>query len=96
MYLVARVAKGFGAGSPLLLANKYGIIVQSFLDSLTPEEKLLIDHHLLNRTIEAENEAIERQKEEGERNRKMPGVTRMVSASERSEQLKEMRKHERQ
>jgi hypothetical protein len=74
MYLVARVAKGFGAGSPLLLASEYGLIAKSFLDSLQPEEKIFIDHHLLNRLIEAENEAQDEAMEKGRQDCEHPGM----------------------
>ncbi len=90
MYLVGRVAKGFGC-SPLMLASEYGLIAPSFLDGLLPEEKILADNHLLNRLIEAENEAHEKAREEAKERTRLPGVTRMVSAAERSEQLREMR-----
>ena len=86
---MARNAKGFGAGSPLLLANKYGIVTDEYLAGMHPLERLLTDHHLLNRVIEAENEAQKKSMKESEYSRK--GVKRMVSAAERSEQLKEMR-----
>jgi len=86
---VARTAKGFGAGSPLLLANKYGIVTDDYLAGMRPLERLLTDHHLLNRVIEAENEAQKKAMKESEYSKK--GVKRMVSAAERSEQLKEMR-----
>lgn len=86
---MARVAKGFGAGSPLLLANKYGIVTDDYLAGMHPLERLLTDHHLLNRVIEAENEGQKKAMKESEYSKK--GVKRMVSAAERSEQLKEMR-----
>ena len=86
---MARVAKGFGAGSPLLLANKYGIVTDEHLAGMHPLERLLTDHHLLNRVIEAENEGHKRAMKENEYSKK--GVKRMVSAAERSEQLREMR-----
>ena len=89
LYLVARNAKGFGAGSPLLLANKYGIVTDEYLAGMHPLERLLTDHHLLNRVIEAENEGQKKAMKESEYSKK--GVKRMVSAAERSEQLKEMR-----
>ena len=86
---MARNAKGFGAGSPLLLANKYGIVTDEYLAGMHPLERLLTDHHLLNRVIEAENEGQKKAMKESEYTKK--GVKRMVSAAERSEQLKEMR-----
>ena len=86
---MARNAKGFGAGSPLLLANRYGIVSDEYLAGMHPLERLLTDHHLLNRVIEAENEAHKRAMKESEYSKK--GVKRMVSAAERSEQLREMR-----
>ena len=86
---MARNAKGFGAGSPLLLANKYGIVTDEYLAGMHPLERLLADHHLLNRVIEAENEGQKKAMKESEYSKK--GVKRMVSAAERSEQLREMR-----
>ena len=86
---MARNAKGFGAGSPLLLANKYGIVTDEYLAGMHPLERLLTDHHLLNRVIEAENEGQKKAMKESECSKR--GVKRMVSAAERSEQLKEMR-----
>lgn len=86
---MARNAKGFGAGSPLLLANRYGIVTDEYLAGMHPLERLLTDHHLLNRVIEAENEGQKKAAKENEYSKR--GVKRMVSAAERSEQLKEMR-----
>ena len=85
------MARGFGAGSPLLLASEYGLIDKTFFESLTPTDKIFIDHALLNRIIEAENEAQRAAHEEASQKSKMPGLKRIVSAKERSEQLREMK-----
>lgn len=85
------MARGFGAGSPLLLATEYGFIDSTFFNSLSPTDKIFIDHTLLNRVIEAENEAQRKAIEESKENSKHPGIVRKVSAAERSEQLREMR-----
>ena len=85
------MARAYGAGSPLKLASEYGLIVPSFLEGLRPEEKILADNHLLNRLIDAENEAHQKARDEAKQNREMPGVSRMVSPEERSEQLRQMR-----
>ena len=73
------MAKGFGAGSPLLLANRYGRISDTFLDSLSPDEKILIDNHLLNRLIESENDAMKRAREDAKDRAEHPGMERYDS-----------------
>jgi hypothetical protein len=83
------VAKEFGAGSPMHLARQYGLLRPDFC--LSAEETILADNHLLNRLIEAENKARAEAIEKRDLQKRMPGVTRMVSAPERSEQLKRMR-----
>lgn len=90
MLLFGRVAKAFGK-TPLQLAHEYGFACDKFYDGLSPYGKIGIDHHVLNRLIQEENEARKQQMEDADRQKRMPGVTRLVSASERSEQLKEMR-----
>lgn len=84
------MAREFGK-TPLQLAHEYGLACDKFYDGLSPYERIGIDHHILNRLISEENEARKQQMEDADRQKRMPGVTRMVSASERSEQLKEMR-----
>lgn len=91
MLLVGRVGKAFGK-TPLQQALEYGRITSTFLASLSPDQKILIDHHILNRLIEADNDAQEKATKEAEEKRKNPGVKRMVSVEERSEQLRQMRK----
>jgi len=76
------------------LAHEYGFVCDKFYDGLSPETKIMTDHHILNCLITEENEANQRQREEAERERRMPGVKRMVTASERSEQLAAMRRGE--
>ncbi len=84
------MAREFGK-TPLQLAHEDGLACDKFYDGLSPYERIGIDHHILNRLISEENEARKQQMEDADRQKRMPGVTRMVSASERSEQLKEMR-----
>jgi hypothetical protein len=59
MYLIGRIAKAFGK-TPLQLASEYGVFDPSFLDGLSPYDRVFIDHHILNRLITAENEAQEK------------------------------------
>lgn len=73
---MARAAKGFGAGSPILLANDYGLIRA---DHFSPTEKILIDNQLLNRLIEAENEAYDKAKGSREADVSMPGLEKRLS-----------------
>lgn len=80
MHLVARVAKGFGAGSPLLLANRYGLFRPDF--SLSPEEMILGDNHLLNELIKAENEAQKEAMKKSKEKRDHPGVERFGNEDE--------------
>lgn len=76
----------------MFLARQYGLLDPSFFDSLTPLELFLADNTILNSVIGLENDLQERASEERKDNKnQMPGVTRMVSAEERSEQLKRMR-----
>jgi len=70
------VAKACGAGSPLLLANKYGLLDKTFFKSLSPVEKVFIDHYILNRLIEAENEAQKKSLEKGKDRSQHPGMER--------------------
>ena len=73
---MARIAKAYGAGSPLLLANKYGRVSDSFLSSLSADQKILIDSHLLNLLITAENEAQKEAIEKSKQDREHPGMER--------------------
>jgi hypothetical protein len=73
------VAKGFGAGRPLRLALEYGFICDSFLESLTPEEKILIDNQILNDLIKQENDANEKASKEAKEKSEHPGMERYES-----------------
>jgi hypothetical protein len=85
------VAKGFGAGSPILLANRYGLLDPHFFDSLHPIEKALIDNEILNRLIETDNEAIERQRKDSEDKRNLPGLERRLTIEEALERQRQNR-----
>jgi hypothetical protein len=76
------VAKGFGAGSPLFLASKYNFICDSFLDSLSPEEKILIDNQVLNDLIGAENDAQEKASKKAKEKSDHPGMERYEDPDE--------------
>jgi hypothetical protein len=93
--MIGRIAREFGK-TPLQLASEYGRASPAFLASLSPDKKILIDHEILNRLIQADNESQKKAMEEHKREQKMPGVKRMVSAEERSEQLREMRGEKRE
>lgn len=73
----------------MILARQYNLFPG--LDDASPIKLLLIDYEILGRVIAEENEAQKKYREESERNRRMPGVTRFVSAAERSEQLAAIR-----
>ena len=59
--------------------EEYGYFSQDFWDSLTPEEKILGDHHILNELIRADNEAQEQASKKAEEDRKHPGMERFKS-----------------
>jgi hypothetical protein len=90
MRIVGRVAREFGAGSPMFLARQYGLLDSSFFESLEPFQLVLADNVILNNLIEFDNEAQKMEEDAQKERDRMPGVTRMVSASERSAQLKAM------
>ena len=92
MLIVGRLAKEFGEWPPLRVADEvYHYFPEGYLDQFTPEQLILGDLLIRNRLIAADNEAQEQAQKDAESKKKMPGVTRMVSAQERSEQLKAMR-----
>lgn len=88
---MGRIAKGFGAGSPILLANSYGLINPEYFNLLTPIEKILHDNHVLNRLIDGENEAYENQRKEAEEKRSMPGLKQRLSMEELIERQREQK-----
>lgn len=59
--------------------EEYGFFTQSFFDGLSPEQKILADHHILNELIKADNEAQERASKKSEEDRKHPGMERFAS-----------------
>lgn len=91
MFLAGRVARGLGSGSPLLYAKAIGFITEEYFYSLDPALRIIADHHIMNRIIEAENKYSKEQLEKDKREKDLPGVARFVTASERSEQLRQMR-----
>lgn len=66
---------------PLFVKNK-----------LTNKNRFVLDIGCLSEHNRRENERIEKEEKERKQKENMPGVTRMVSAEERSAQLKAMRK----
>lgn len=89
---MGRVARETGAGSPLLLARRYNLITQDFLDSLQPIEIVLSDSEIINSVIGWENDLQEAAtKAHDKENAKPKGLVRYVSTEERSEQLRKMR-----
>jgi hypothetical protein len=62
-----------------MLALDYGLLDQKYFQSLTPTEKIFIDHHILNRLIEAENEAQKKSLEKAKDRRQHPGMERYES-----------------
>jgi hypothetical protein len=70
------VAKGYGAGSPIFLASKYGLLDPKFFNSISPIERVLIDSEILNRLITSENEAQERASKKAKEKREHPGMER--------------------
>jgi hypothetical protein len=77
----------------MFLARQYGLLDPSFFDSLDPFQLVMADTVILNNVIEFQNEA--QKAADAAEKEKLPGVTRFVSASERSEQLKAMREEKR-
>jgi hypothetical protein len=56
MLLYGRVGREFGR-TPLNLAVEYGFISQAYYDGLRHDERIMIDHHVLNELIRADNKA---------------------------------------
>lgn len=71
---MARLAKAYGAGSPILLANSYGLFRPDF--SLSAEEMILADNHLLNVLIKAEDKARKEAMKKSKDERDHPGMER--------------------
>lgn len=61
MQIVGRIAKEFPGQTPLERAVQYGYVTTSFFDGLSPIDRILIDHQVLNRIIQAQNEAHKRE-----------------------------------
>lgn len=80
--LVGRNARAFGLGSPMKAALEYGFFTQPFYDSLSPEERILGDHYILNSLIQADNESQKKALKKSEEDRKHPGMERFESMDE--------------
>jgi hypothetical protein len=63
-------------------ALEYGLFTQHFFDSLSPEERILGDHHILNSLIQADNEAQKKALKKSDDDRKHPGMERFDSMDE--------------
>ena len=63
-------------------ALEYGIFTQPFYDSLSPEERILGDHHILNSLIQADNESQKKTLKKSEDDRNHPGMERFDSIDE--------------
>ena len=76
---LARVAKEFGAGSPILLAKQYNLFPQFFASTPTGLELLQADYAMLARLIEAENKAHEARNKRRQDAYEHPGMERYDS-----------------
>lgn len=71
----------------MLAALEYGLVDQSFFDDLLPEEKILADHHILNKLIQADNEAMTKQTKQKDDESK--GIVRRFGVEEALARQKE-------
>jgi hypothetical protein len=78
MLLYGRVAREFGK-TPLQLAIEYGFISQKYYDGLRHDERIMIDHHILNELIKAQNEAQEKSMKKNKDAQAHPGMERFDS-----------------
>lgn len=62
--------------------EEYGYFSKSFWESLTPEDKILGDHHILNELIRADNEAQKKALKKSDDDRKHPGMERFESVDD--------------
>ena len=76
--MIGRIGRAFGK-TPLQQALEYGRVSQDFFDSLSPDRRILVDHHILNRLIQAENEAQEKAMQKAKEERDHPGMERYRS-----------------
>jgi len=58
------------------LAHEYGFACDDFYDGLSPETKILTDHHILNRLIDEENKAQEVMRKKQKDQHDHPGMER--------------------
>jgi hypothetical protein len=93
MFLVGRNAKAYGAGSPILLAHRYGLLSDSFFDGLNPYEKILGDHHILNCIIQADNEAQEKAMKKAKEKGDHPGMERYEDPEDFWDEVNEANTH---
>lgn len=71
--MIGRIGRAFGK-TPLQQALEYGRVSQDFFDSLSPDRRILVDHHILNRLIQADNEAQEKATQKAKEKRDHPGM----------------------
>jgi hypothetical protein len=93
MQSVTNLCLSFPAlGTPSRAAIEYSLFHTDFVRTvLTPNNRFLLDIGCLSEHNIREKARREEEEKEREQRKKMPGVTRMVSASERSVQLKRMK-----
>ncbi|HNW37110.1 MAG TPA: hypothetical protein PKM25_19370, partial [Candidatus Ozemobacteraceae bacterium] len=73
------------------VAQEYNLFSKSFFESLSPQDRFLLDIYCLNEHNSREIERTKEAEKEREMQKQMPGVTRMVGTKERSAQLRAMR-----
>jgi hypothetical protein len=66
----------------LKLANEYGFIAASFLDSLSPTEKILIDYDIRNRLVDTLNKIEKDRQKESDDKQNMPGLKQRLTIDE--------------
>ena len=76
------MAKEFGAGSPILLAQKYNLFPQFFASNPTGLELLQADYVMLARLINEENKAHEARNKRKQDAYEHPGMERYNSFDE--------------
>ena len=74
------------------MAKEYGLLSESFFDGLLPEEKILADHHILNRLIQADNDAQEKAAQKAKENREHPGMERYEDPEDFWDEVEEAQK----
>lgn len=92
--MIGRIGRAFGK-TPLQQALEYGRVSQEFFDSLSPDRRVLVDHHILNRLIQAENEAQEKAMQKAKEKRDHPGMERYHSEDDFWAEVEEAEKESR-